>query len=189
MVMNPPAKGAEILVDPPLSEEEKRLTGQLPPFPAKPVDRPITTAPQHPEEPIDIPNTTEDPNPPDEGLTKGQILPFPLDPPKAGSNIYYSKEEDDKAFEDFYNSTRPGEKKSAKVDQREKEGDFETAKEDFDKLNPTDIQVRSNGTITGVLPDGRNINVRGHSTDGRITVEIQNEDEDGTKIKVRYNPK
>jgi len=56
------------------------------------------------------------------------------------------------------------------------------ANEDFDSLNPENVRPIDGGR-TGVLPDGRKTNVRGRSTDGRPTLEIQ----DGNKqIKIRY---
>ena len=79
--------------------------------------------------------------------------------------------------------TEPGRSTKGRTDQRVKSGDIETANEDFDRLNPTNIKDIPNGGRIGILPDGRKINVRPNSSDGRPTIEIQN----GKKrIKIRY---
>lgn len=55
------------------------------------------------------------------------------------------------------------------------------ANSDFDSLNPNNIKNIPGGR-TGELPDGRKVNVRNHSSDGRPTLEIQ----DGkNRIKIR----
>ena len=43
--------------------------------------------------------------------------------------------------------------------------------------------VGGNCSLTGELPDGRKVNVRDHSSDGRPTLEVQ---EGKNRIKVRY---
>ena len=43
--------------------------------------------------------------------------------------------------------------------------------------------VWGNCSLTGELPDGRRVNVRDHSSDGRPTLEVQ---EGKNRIKVRY---
>jgi len=43
--------------------------------------------------------------------------------------------------------------------------------------------VGGNCSLTGELPDGRRVNVRDHSSDGRPTLEVQ---EGKNRIKVRY---
>ncbi|MBQ4024707.1 MAG: hypothetical protein II611_04880 [Treponema sp.] len=43
--------------------------------------------------------------------------------------------------------------------------------------------VGGNRSLTGELPDGRRVNVRDHSSDGRPTLEVQ---EGKNRIKVRY---
>lgn len=57
---------------------------------------------------------------------------------------------------------------------------------DFEKLNPRDIKEIPNGK-RGILPDGRDVNVRHYSQDGRATLEIQNPNK--SFIKIRYGTK
>jgi RHS repeat-associated protein len=64
----------------------------------------------------------------------------------------------------------------------EKPGNYDTAKEEFQKLNPTNVKTDPrNGTIYGDLPDGSKAKVRPSSTDSRPTLEIQHENGDTTK--------
>ena len=72
--------------------------------------------------------------------------------------------------------------------QFEKTGDFGNAVEDFDKMGLSDVKDKSNGEKiikVGTLPDGRTVNVRNDSKDGRPTLEYK---KNGTrnKIKIRY---
>nr|WP_320191893.1 hypothetical protein [uncultured Desulfobacter sp.] len=79
--------------------------------------------------------------------------------------------------------TTKGRKTKGRTDQREKEGNFDTANGDFDSLDPTDVRNLPNGGRIGILPDGLRINVRPNSSDGRPTIEIQ---QGKKKIKIRY---
>ena len=80
----------------------------------------------------------------------------------------------------------PGRETKGRSKQFDKPGDIGTADQDFDNLNPENVTPIPNGGRKGTLPDGRPINVRPDSTDGRPTIEIQ----DGkNRIKVRYGPK
>ncbi|RJP74810.1 MAG: RHS repeat-associated core domain-containing protein, partial [Desulfobacteraceae bacterium] len=79
--------------------------------------------------------------------------------------------------------TEPGRSTKGRTDQRTKPGDIETANGDFDRLNPTDVKDIPYGGRRGILPDGRKINVRPNSSDGRPTIEIQN---GKRRIKIRY---
>jgi hypothetical protein len=79
--------------------------------------------------------------------------------------------------------TEPGRSTKGRTDQRVKQGDIGTANEDFDNTNPTNVKDIPNGGRTGILPDGRKINVRPNSSDGRPTIEIQN---GKRRIKIRY---
>lgn len=65
---------------------------------------------------------------------------------------------------------------------------YAEAKSDFDSLKLTDVIVRSNGTITGKLMDGRIVNFHPNSSDGRPTLEIPNKGKSG-QIKIRYGMK
>ncbi len=83
--------------------------------------------------------------------------------------------------------TTPGEKTKGRTKNFDKPGGFDQANDDFDDLNPDNIRditdSKGGRGRTGVLPDGRNINVRPNSSDGRPTIEIQS---GKNKIKVRY---
>ena len=82
-----------------------------------------------------------------------------------------------------------GRKTKGQAKQYEKSGGYEQAEKDFDSLELEKGSVRDitdpEGKIkTGTLHDGRKVNVREKSTDGRPTLEIQS----GNKqIKIRYN--
>ena len=90
-------------------------------------------------------------------------------------------------IDDFLKNTNKLDKTKVNARQNEKAGDFETAKQDFYSLKPTNVQKRDNGTITGTLADGRDVNVRLDSREGRPTLEIQNTKNNYTKI--RYGSK
>lgn len=62
-------------------------------------------------------------------------------------------------------------------------GGMNSAKNDFNKLDPKNQKTYPNGTIVGELSDGTKVNLRGKSSDGRITIEIQG----NWHIKIRYN--
>lgn len=77
----------------------------------------------------------------------------------------------------------PGRETKGRAEQWEKTGGQAEADKDFDNLKPTDVRPIPGGRV-GTLPGGRRVNVRGSSSDGRPTLEIQ----DGkNSIKVRYN--
>jgi RHS repeat-associated protein len=77
----------------------------------------------------------------------------------------------------------PGRETKGRSKQFDKPGDFETANDDFDNLNPAGVRDLENGGRAGTLPDGRTVVVRPTSSDGRPTVEIQS---GKNRIKVRY---
>lgn len=78
-----------------------------------------------------------------------------------------------------------GDKTKGRTTQWEKGGGMDQANSDFDAKGPANIAPLPDGGRRGTLPDGRQINVRPNSTDGRPTLEIQ----DGkNRDKVRYNP-
>jgi hypothetical protein len=66
-----------------------------------------------------------------------------------------------------------------------KSGDLGTAEADFENMHPTQVRTYGNGTTVGELANGDTVNVRGHSDDGRPTLEIQHKN--GTVTKVRYS--
>ncbi|HJZ23829.1 MAG TPA: hypothetical protein VJ201_05190 [Candidatus Babeliales bacterium] len=66
-----------------------------------------------------------------------------------------------------------------------KEGGYKDAMRDFDALQPDKVQVSKNGTKIGKLRDGRTVNVRPKSREGRPTLEIYNP-KNQTHIKIRY---
>lgn len=73
---------------------------------------------------------------------------------------------------------------SNKVKQYELEGGYVQAKLDFDNMKLADIKNHPNGTITGMLPDGRCVNVREISGEKKPTLEIINGI--NNRIKCRY---
>jgi RHS repeat-associated protein len=78
----------------------------------------------------------------------------------------------------------PGEKTKGRTSQWEAGGGMEQADKDFDAKGPVDVIPLPGGGRRGTLPDGREINVRPTSTDGRPTLEIQS---GKNRIKVRYS--
>ena len=79
----------------------------------------------------------------------------------------------------------PGDKTKGRTTQWENDGSMDEANRDFDAKGPKDVVPLPDGGRRGTLPDGRQINVRPDSTDGRPTLEIQN---GKSRDKVRYNP-
>lgn len=73
-----------------------------------------------------------------------------------------------------------------------KPGDFGTAVDDFDNLNPTNVRPitggKGAGGKVGILPDGRTINVRPNSDSGEPTIEIGGTPGVRKPDKVRYQP-
>ena len=88
-------------------------------------------------------------------------------------------------FEDVVAEAEPGKKTSGKSTIYEKPGGYKEALDDFESLGPNDIVPIDKGK-RGVLDDGRDINVRGESTDKRPTLEVQR---GRKKIKIRYGNK
>ncbi|NMG68150.1 hypothetical protein GPA19_24785, partial [Azoarcus indigens] len=78
-----------------------------------------------------------------------------------------------------------GDKTKGRTTQWEKGGGMDEANRDFDAKGPADVVPLPDGGRRGTLPDGRQINVRPDSTDGRPTLEIQN---GKNRDKVRYDP-
>lgn len=59
-------------------------------------------------------------------------------------------------------------------------GGYTQAKRDFDSLNLSNVQKRSNGTITGTAPDGTTVNLHtSHTDNNRWTIEYE-------RYKIRY---
>jgi len=92
------------------------------------------------------------------------------------------KKEKSKSVDDVLEDAEPGRKTKGKAKQWEKEGGYDEALKDFEDLGVKDVKDIPGGK-TGKLPDGRKINVRNKSSDGRPTLEIQ--DPKGS-IKIRY---
>jgi len=88
-----------------------------------------------------------------------------------------------RTVDDLIAETIPGRATKGRTRQFEKSGGFNQSLDDFVSLNPGNVKDIPGGK-TGILPDGRKINIRIDSSDGRPTLEIQ----DGKKaIKIRYN--
>jgi len=83
----------------------------------------------------------------------------------------------------------PGDKTKGRTTNWDKPGGMDQANNDFDKLvpsgaKPIDDSGDGDNGRKGVMEDGRKVNVRPNSSDGRPTLEIQN---GKNKTKVRYN--
>ncbi|MGC2310233.1 MAG: hypothetical protein WA432_01270 [Candidatus Babeliaceae bacterium] len=102
---------------------------------------------------------------PEESVTKGEGAP-------------------PKTVEDILKGAKQGRKTKGKTKQFEKPGGYKEALEDFESLAPKDVKNIPTGKV-GVLPDGRRVNVRTQSDEGRPTLEIQDGNSD-KKIKIRY---
>jgi len=88
-----------------------------------------------------------------------------------------------KSVDDILESANPGRVTKGKTTQWNKTGGMEQALDDFGNLGVTDIKDIPGGKV-GKLPDGRTVNVRTKSSDGRPTLEIF----DGkSSTKIRYD--
>ena len=102
-------------------------------------------------------------------------------------NIVQNNEGSD-PVDDVLKDANPGDETKGRTENWDKSGGMEQANKDFDKLVPNggkEITDSKGGKgRTGVMEDGRKVNVRPNSNDGRPTVEIQ----DGKdRIKIRYD--
>lgn len=95
-----------------------------------------------------------------------------------------SKKKQEERVKRFVSESKPGRKTSGKSTQFEKPGDLEKAMEDFYSLDPDNVVPIATGK-RGVLKDGRDVNVRWRSEDGRPTLEIFNRN-NKKSIKFRY---
>jgi hypothetical protein len=87
------------------------------------------------------------------------------------------------SLDDILEGAQEGRKTKGKTKQYEKEGGTEQANKDFDDLEPQNVNDFDGGR-TGTLEDGRKVNVRNKSSDGRPTLEVQ---EGKKKTKIRYD--
>lgn len=95
-----------------------------------------------------------------------------------------------KTVGDLIRESKPGEiKKYARI--YEKTGRYEEAMRDFECLGPSDVKPMPDGKVgkIGKLADGRTVIVREHSSDGRVTLEIQSPEVVGKALKIRYGYK
>ena len=93
------------------------------------------------------------------------------------------KKQSDKRVNDILRGAEKGRKTKGGTKQYEKSGDFDKAVSDFNALRAKNIQNRGDKKLIGELADGRKVNVRMDSTDGRPTLEIQ---QGNKKTKIRY---
>jgi|GEM_PF-1450591 len=89
-----------------------------------------------------------------------------------------------KTVEELLEECKPGETTRGVSTQYEREGGFEEAKQDFEKLGVTGVHAIPTG-LAGVLPDGRTISVRSDSTAKLPTIQIDETMSKG-KTKIRY---
>lgn len=97
------------------------------------------------------------------------------------------EEENSKTVEDLIEDSEPGRETKGKSVQRNREGGWEQAQEDFDSLNPDNVEDRSTdekNIKTGELDGDVKVNVRDTSSDDVPTLEVQYPN--GTRIKLRY---
>ena len=87
-----------------------------------------------------------------------------------------------KSIDDILEDAAPGRATKGRATQYVKTGGYAQALDDFSDLGVTNVREIPSGKV-GTLPDGRTINVRTKSSDGRVTLEIY----DGkSSIKIRY---
>lgn len=95
------------------------------------------------------------------------------------------KNEASNSVDELINTTTPGDATKGRTRNHTKPGTIDTANDDFDEIvDPDTVKDRGNGVRTGKTRDGRNVNVRPRSSDGRPTLEIQGKK---YKDKIRYN--
>ncbi|EJW14603.1 hypothetical protein M5X17_26015 [Paenibacillus alvei] len=88
-----------------------------------------------------------------------------------------------KSVDDILKGASPGRVTKGKATQYGKPGGYKHALDDFNSMGVTGVKDIPGGKV-GKLPDGRTINVREKSSDGRPTLEIY----DGKKsTKIRYD--
>lgn len=98
--------------------------------------------------------------------------------------LWAKGESTSQAVDNVLKDATPGRETKGKTTQYEKSGGYEQAVNDFDSLGVENVKEIEGGKV-GQLPDGRSVNVRVDSSDGRPTLEIMNKN--GTRTKVRYN--
>lgn len=87
-----------------------------------------------------------------------------------------------KTVDDILHGATPGRATKGKATQYQKSGGYNQSMDDFNSMGVTNVRDIPNGKV-GTLPDGRTVNVRNKSSDGRPTLEIL----DGkNSIKIRY---
>lgn len=86
-------------------------------------------------------------------------------------------------IDELIDSSIPGKDTKGRSTQYEREGGMDAANKEFDSLKPENVKEIEGGRV-GTLADGRTVIVRGGSTDGRPTLEIQ---KGKNKTKFRYN--
>lgn len=111
---------------------------------------------------------------PDAGAKSGESDSVPKEGAESGKK--------DDGLGQVLDGAKPGRDTKGHTKQWGKPGTMDDANGDFDSLNPSNVKNIPGGR-TGELPDGRRINVRDHSSDGRPTLEVQN---GKNRIKVRY---
>ncbi|WP_068786947.1 RHS repeat-associated core domain-containing protein [Paenibacillus phocaensis] len=88
-----------------------------------------------------------------------------------------------KSVDDILEGASPGRATKGKATQYGKSGGYNQALDDFNSMGVTEVKDIPGGKV-GKLPDGRTVNVREKSSDGRPTLEIY----DGKKsTKIRYD--
>jgi hypothetical protein len=100
------------------------------------------------------------------------------------------KQKSDEAIDKVLKETKKGEEKRH-AKQFDKVGGFDEASTDFENMGVSNVKDVSKGEKiikVGTLPDGRSVNVRNDSSDGRPTLEIYDPKTEKS-IKIRYGSK
>lgn len=100
-----------------------------------------------------------------------------------------NKEDVNKTVESILRNAKSGKETSEHTKQYEKSGGYEDGVKDFEKLNPSNIRdMKGKVGKIGNLKDGRTVNVRVKSKEGRPTLEIFDPNSKNS-IKIRYGMK
>ncbi len=125
------------------------------------------------------------------GALDGPLLGEPLASPHSGAGgdididparPFLSDNDPQDIIDELVRTSASGRPTMGGTTQFERPGDFQTANEVFDSLNPSNVRNIPNGRV-GQLDDGRTVVVRSGSRDGRPTLELQETRRRRTKFR------